>query len=87
MTSVVKHVDFAMTGVSALAKVCATIDMECPFTYALIVMDFDMPNMNGAQCAKMINMLYDTVKPALGQVFIRPNIICLTSNDSKETHR
>jgi CheY-like chemotaxis protein len=79
------HVAFAGSGMAAIAKVCATFEKDCKYIYPLIVMDFDMPNMNGAQCAKLINTLYDTVHAEVGETFARPTIVCLTSNNTKET--
>ena len=85
LVDVKKHVDFANSGMAALANVCATFERQCTFTYTLIIMDFDMPYMSGAQCAQMINRLFDTVKPEVNELFFRPNIVCLTSNNCKET--
>ena len=87
MLNVDRHVDFAKTGMAALAYVCATFEKDCTFTYTLIVMDFDMPYMSGTQCAQMINKLFDTVKPEGSDLLIRPNIVCLTSNNCRETYR
>ena len=48
LVNVETHVDFARTGIAALANVCATFEKDCTYAYSLIVMDFDMPYMSGA---------------------------------------
>ena len=80
-----KHADFVSSGAKAIAKVCATFEPVCPYYYSLIVLDYDMPCMNGPTTAKLINELYDVARSDDGQYFVRPNIVCYSANCNKET--
>jgi CheY-like chemotaxis protein len=61
-----KMADFALSGLSAIAKVCETFEPDCAYTYSLIVMDYDMPLLNGPATALFINNLYNAIKPESG---------------------
>ena len=47
--------------------------------YKLIIMDYNMPEMNGPEVVGLINLIYDAV---IDVNFKRPNIVCNTSETS-----
>ena len=85
LIDVEKYADFASSSAKAIAMVCATFEPDCPFYYSLIVMDYDMPCMNGPTTAKFVNELYDVASSDDGKYFVKPNIVCYTANCSEET--
>jgi len=47
--------------------------------YKLIIMDYNMPEMNGPEVVGLINLIYDAV---IDVNFKRSNIVCNTSETS-----
>jgi CheY-like chemotaxis protein len=73
--------EYAYNGEQAVKKVKESIDLENPYKYSLILMDCNMPFLDGYEATKMIRKLYLASDITRDQ---QPKIVAITGHVEAE---